>query len=392
MKPKATLLALLLTLGPCLLGSRLLAQTTAPNDPPAPGAPQTSTFTVSSTLVLVPALVKTKAGQLVYTLQANDFLLTDDGVPQKLTLEQDTDNQPLALVVLVETGGSGVDHLDNYKDLEPMLDAIVGNVPHKIAVVGFDSTPTLLHGFTPNTSFIARSLDNLDPGDKYNATLDAINYSVNLLAQQPKNYRRAILLFSETIDHGSRAPLGATLRAIGDTNTVIYSIGFASTKADIGHELGGASDPTPGPQHGCFSRAPDPSYGLDENGDPLPPTKSVGAQDLNCIEELVPALRLATVAYIAASNAMRRNISSSVAKLTGGEHFKFKDVKSLQRDLLTISNHIPNRYVLSFHPQNPHPGLHSILLSLPDHKDLIVDARYSYWADDPSAPTTPAKP
>ena len=55
-------------------------------------------------MVVVPALVRTHAGALVYTLQADDFKLTDDGVPQALTLEHETGGEPLALVVLVEIG------------------------------------------------------------------------------------------------------------------------------------------------------------------------------------------------------------------------------------------------------------------------------------------------
>jgi hypothetical protein len=53
----------------------------------------------------------------------------------------------------------------------------------------------------------------------------------------------------------------------------------------------------------------------------------------------------------------------------------------LEQSLLTISNHIPNRYVLSFQPQSPHPGLHTIDLHLKDHPKLAVTARRTYWAD-----------
>ncbi len=63
------------------------------------------TLSVRSTLVEVPALVKTKAGEVVFELTADDFVLTDDGVPQHLTLDPDTDWQPLALAICVETGG-----------------------------------------------------------------------------------------------------------------------------------------------------------------------------------------------------------------------------------------------------------------------------------------------
>src|SRR5204863_9866404 len=43
--------------------------------------------------------------------------LTDNGVQQTLTLEKDTDSEPLALAVVVETGGAGVNHLSDYQGL-----------------------------------------------------------------------------------------------------------------------------------------------------------------------------------------------------------------------------------------------------------------------------------
>jgi hypothetical protein len=65
----------------------------------------------------------------------------------------------------------------------------------------------------------------------------------------------------------------------------------------------------------------------------------------------------------------------------GGEYYKLTNAKSLERDLHTISNHIPNRYILSFQPQSPHPGLHALRLSAPDYAGLTITARGSYWAE-----------
>ena len=81
-----------------------------------PGS-EASPLTVRSNLVLVPVLVKTKAGEPVFSLTADDFLLTDNGVPQSLRLEPDTDLQPLALAVILETGGQGAFHLGDYHHL-----------------------------------------------------------------------------------------------------------------------------------------------------------------------------------------------------------------------------------------------------------------------------------
>src|SRR5258707_426969 len=177
----------------------------------APETPQTSLLSTRSTLVLAPALVRTKAGDLVFTLTANDFVLTDDGIPQKLTLEQDTGGEPLALVVVIEIGGAGARAFNKFSSiappLAPMLASIVGNVPHKVAVVAFDSQPTLLQSFTSDLDSAAGVIAGLTPGctrqhhlddcasplairnlglgDNGAAILDALGFSVDLLRNQP---------------------------------------------------------------------------------------------------------------------------------------------------------------------------------------------------------------
>ena len=373
------------TIGVALFAaSAALAQT---SQTPAVSGPQPGSITIRSNLVVVPALVRDHSNQLVYSLKADDFLLTDNGVPQKLQLEEDTGDQPLALVLCVETGGAGAKHLAEYHSLDNLLGAMVGGVEHQVAVVGFDSTPTVLHGFTPNLDFITHSLNELDPGDQGVAILDGLAASVALLRRQPPQYRRAILLLSETIDQGSHIQLADALRDVADTNTVIYSVAFSSVKHDLSKEatrFGWKFLPplTPGPKAGCFSR----DLGTDANGDPIKPDESRAAQDLNCVEEILPPVRLARLAEIGARDALRQNVPEAVAKLTGGESFEFKDVKTLQRDLLTISNHVPNRYVLSFHPLQPVPGFHTIALRVRHDPQFSVEARNGYWVEDQNAP------
>ena len=105
------------------------------------GNAQVQALNVRSNLVLVPALVKTKAGEVVLSLTGDDFVLTDDGVAQPLQLETDTDSLPLALAIIVQNGGQGALHLQDYRRLGPVMDAVIGEVPHRIAVVSFDSKP-----------------------------------------------------------------------------------------------------------------------------------------------------------------------------------------------------------------------------------------------------------
>ena len=410
MHSKATTLAALILV---LLSTAAPAQT--PDSQNKPG----SVFSSQTSVVLIPALVRTKSGAMVYTLKADDFVVTDDGVPQKVTLEQDIGSEPLALVVVIEIGGAGARQFQNYSSiappLAPMLSSIVGNVPHRVSVVTFDSHPTLLQSFTSDTEEAAEALRTLRQdctrqhhmehcespnsvhdvplGDNGAAILDSLEYAVDLLRGQPDVYRRAILLISETLDRGSETTVEQAVRDITDTNTTIYSIGFSTGKSESAHYaarqlptqpsgtpagLLSLEEHHPNPPHGCMGKDPHP--------DPDGPSNR-WAQAYDCLGQLAPPLTFAKMAAIATVDGLRRNIPETVTHLTGGEYFKLTDAKSLERDLATIGNHLPNRYLLSFHPPDPHPGLHAIALSVPNYQGLEVTARTRYWADPPKPPS-----
>src|SRR5271167_3730718 len=144
-----------------------------------------SPLTVRSNLVMVPVLVTTKAGKVVFELTADDFVVTDNGVQQHFTLDPETGSQPLALAIVVETGGAGARHLDDYRELDSILDALIGNVEHRVAVVGFDSTPHLVMPFSSRTAEASQQLTNLTEGDRGAAILDAVAFAVKQLRLQP---------------------------------------------------------------------------------------------------------------------------------------------------------------------------------------------------------------
>ena len=351
----------------CLAAMGALAQQT-PAQQIETGPP---TLTVQSTLVLAPVLAKTRRGRVILKLTADDFRLTDNGAPQKLTLVQDTDSQPLALAIVVETGGAGASHLGDYGQLDAMLDALVGGVEHRVALIGFDSGPHLLKPFAPNTEIASRELANLREGDRGGAILDGVVFAVEQLRAQPARYRRAILLLSETIDHGSKATLGDALRLISDTNTTVYGFGFSSTTSAVSHEASKFRSDEPGPAHGCFSRV-----GADAEYE-----GRYSKQVLDCISQLAPPLRLATMAFLTARNALRTNAAEAVAKLTGGEFFHFHDVKDLKRGLIAASNDVPNYYVLSFRPTPLTAGIHALHVEIRNRGDVVLKSRTEYWLE-----------
>ncbi|GGH13313.1 VWA domain-containing protein [Silvibacterium dinghuense] len=341
-----------------------------------------TTFHAETSLVIVPTLVREKSGHPVYTLTAQDFTLTDNGAPQTVHLEEGNDSQPIALVVAIETGGSGVLKMDLYPQLEPLIEGLIGAVPHTVAVVGFDSHVYLLQPFTPSWQEISATMNSLQPGDNGAAIFDGVSYAVDLLRSQSPQYRRVILLLSETNDHGSQAGLVETVRAISDTNTIVYSVAFSSLKSDFKTQAPRiVQDDRPGPPHGCMGKYPDEEKN---------PNRLV--QFWNCLGLLAPPLKAAQLVVALGIDGLKRNVPESIAGMTGGEYFKFSNEKNLQSDLATISNHVPNRYVLTFRPQSPAPGPHAIEVKLKDYPKLVVTARRAYWVEPPGQPSSSQEP
>jgi VWFA-related protein len=321
---------------------------------------------------MVPVLATTKEGNVIFDLTADDFLLTDNGVSQDVSIEQDTDSQPLALAIVVETGGAGARHLINYQELDSILDALIGNVEHQVAVISFDSSPHLIVPFTSKTEDASHGLANLSEGDHGAAILDAVGFAVGQLRAQAPRYRRTILLLSETIDQGSKTTLNDALRLVSDTNTTIYSFGFSSTRSAVSHEASKVSSRDPGPEHGCLSRA-----GADSEYE-----GHYSKQVLDCISQLAPPLRLVTMTLLTARNGLRTNTAESIAELTGGEFRRFHDAKELKAGLFAVSNDVPNYYVLSFRPADPTPGLHALHVVAKKRSQFLVKSRSQYWVDE----------
>ena len=88
-------------------------------------------------------------------------------------------------------------------------------------------------------------------------------------------------------------------------------------------------------------------------------------------------------------NAMRRNTPKTLASLSGGEYAPFTRDKGFEARVVEEASHARNRYILSFHPTDPTPGLHAIQVILTQNYGARIVARNSYWAirrDDTTQP------
>jgi VWFA-related protein len=343
------------------IGAQNSVQTSAPE-----GAP--TTLHTTTTLVVVPALVQTPANELVFSLTADDFILTDNGVPQKVRLETDT-ARSLSLVVLMQTGGAAQSQFKNYANLATMLAAELGGYPNKVSIVNFDSSVVAASPFTSDIAQWRDAIDHPDPGDSGAAIYDALDFALDLLKKQPTNTRRAILLISQQHDDGSKAHLKDIIRTVGETDTAVYSITFSAEKADFKQ---------------AFTGPPHLNKPLTVGN---PPPTMVGSGTFTSEgperpEQYQAYFNLGAPLGLALG-AMRKNLSAEVANLSGGESSSFDNKVQLDEALGTLINRLRNSYILSFSPTSREPGLHMLQVRLAHYPDLLVTARTNYWSADP---------
>ena len=302
---------------------------------------QETTLRSQSNVVLIPALVKDQQGGIVYGLQAKDFIVEDDGVEQALRLDEAPEGQPVSLVVAIQRGRRANYEFPRIQGLKSMLGPLFSLGTARVALVEFDSQIDLTRDFTKDASLFADDLRNLQAGDGGAAILDAVAYSVSLLKKEPEERRRVLLLISETRDHGSIVKINDTVAAIGQSNAVMYALAFSPALSNI------------------------LDTGRGTNKD----------EEHQGVDFLDLGYRVA--------QAMRKNVPSTVASMTGGEYELFATRKKFEVRMNDFTNHLHSRYQLSFAPKSPHPGLHQIRVRLKDAGVGAVLARTSYWAEGP---------
>lgn len=311
-----------------------------PVHPPLPSQQDPGVLRVTSNLVLVPTLVEGKDGSIIYDLKASDFSVYDNGQLQQAQLDENMDSAPLSLMICVERGRDAPLVAEEIRQLGILLQLFAGGGQTQFALVTFDSAPTYRDGFSSNPSDVEQDLADMGPGDGGAAILDAVGFSLDVLEHQPANSRRVLLLVSETRDHGSvNMNIPSLVQRIGQSNTLVLSLGFSPAGAELRNWGHG----------GGFHGVPD---------------------------LLAPLM----MTY----NAMRKNVPKTLAEMTGGEYMSFGNDKHFQMNVLSMANHVYNRYLLSFAPTSNTPGLHHLRVDLNNGIKARVIARASYWATAPS--------
>ena len=363
----------------------LLLRAQAPEGPmtPQPGVELQKAppgFKVRSLLVNTPVTVRNASGQMVHNLQASDFQILDNGVPQKIT-HFDLGGDPISLVVVVETSSRISTILPEIRRSGILISQTVMGLTGEAAVIGFDSRINKLQNFDDSTERLENTLSTLQEGDDGSRLFDAMSKGIEMLKERPEasatdlGKRRVMLVVSEAHDSGSEEKLGEVLRRAQWANVAIYAVGVSGAKADLKKNPDDTYKKPPRvTPEGTYSTPPPP-------GTVETPTTEMQQQMAGA--PMAGAMALAVWVIQHAKDKVTSHQLEIAAAATGGVHASAWKHETLEKVLDEIGGELHAQYTITYAPTGTEgEGYHAIAVQL-DRKDLTVRARPGYYLAGP---------
>jgi Ca-activated chloride channel family protein len=202
-------------------------------------AQEPATIRVDVQLVRILATVKDPSGGLVGSLSKGDFSVSDNGVPQQISVFERQTDQPLSVAVMIDNSGSTA------KDLKFETDSVTrflhalfreGNPEDMAALYSFNWEIVKQNAFTRNLSAIEHSL-RLLRGEAGTSLYDAI-----LLASrdiEERHGRKVLVIITDGGDTTSRSDFQRATEAAQLADAVIYPVLIVPITNDAGRNVGG---------------------------------------------------------------------------------------------------------------------------------------------------------
>jgi VWFA-related protein len=367
-------LAMFLLLSVLTLGvhAKQLPVQQAPNQqPPAqpqatPSSPQPK-IAVEVKTVSVLASVRDKHGKTISNLTKDDFILTEDGRPQTIDYFARESDLPLRLGLLVDTSLSQRRVLEEERSASySFLDHLLRVDKDLAFVIHFDREVELLQEFTPLRPKLQAALQSLQTpefdadrrsngGGGYGGGGGAggsgggrgrrggagtLLYDTIYLASDElmgkQHGRKAVIILSDGVDHGSKESLTTAIEMAQRSDTVVYSILFKG-EAALG-PMGGRTGPGGGRRGG-----PGGGYPQQDRPD-------------------------------------GKKVLQQISYETGGRLFEVSKKETVDKIYAQIEEELRNQYSIGYPPdKNAGAGYHKIQLST-KQKDLTVQARDGYYS------------
>jgi VWFA-related protein len=390
-------------LAACCLTSAASAQVAA-NQPagshPADDQP-VATLKVQAREVLLPVTVRDKRGALVTDLTAADFTLSQDGRPQVIKSFTRESKLPFRLGLLVDTSRSVSSAMDNERkatgkfiDLMLPADPKEAKQGDQAFLLHFDREVELLVDFTNERDKLQHELDGMGPteqerhssqgpetsdddrgaggrggrGNRGGTQLyDAIFLAADEL-MKTKDGRKALVVFSDGEDRGSKESLNDAIDAADRANLAVYTIYFKGQQDRSENPFGGGrrggGGGWPGGGGGGY---PGGGGGYPGGGGGYPGGGGGGGRRGGDREAEIDG----------------RKIMEKIATRTGGHYYEAKKKDNLEEIYNQIAEELRGQYLLTYTPDKSESDeeFHKILLKA-KKDDLSVATREGYYTPE----------
>ncbi len=301
----------------------------------AAAAPQETTIKTTVPLVVAPATVTDRAGKYVDGLRAQDFVLYDNRVVQKIDVE--TVYTPIALVAAVQSSEISAAALAKIRKIGSMIEPLVVGSGGEAAVVTYADEVRTVQEFTGDPWKLVRTFRALECRGAGSRMIDAVTAGVRLLAARPADRRRVLLVVGESRDRSSETSLQDAVTLAQRENVTVYTLTWSAMLTPFTAKPGTA-----------------------------PPAGDGGMNLLAIFTE---------IARLGAQNA-----AEVLAGYTGGRHLSFLKQKALETAVARIGEELHSQYLLSFSPAlSADEEYHRIQVRVVNRPELVVRSRPGYW-------------
>ena len=205
-----------------------------------PAQPQPDTvIRVNVRLVRMLVTVKDAGGQLIGSLNKNDFTVFDNGVKQDIAVFERQTEQPLSVAVLVDTSAStGIELRYELDSVSKFLRALLGegNPNDTVALYSFNWQVNLLSSYTRRFARVDQQLKQLK-SEGGTSLYDAIYLASREL--ELRDGRHVMVIVTDGGDTTSVKDFHQALEAAQLADTLLYPVLVVPITNDAGRNVGG---------------------------------------------------------------------------------------------------------------------------------------------------------
>jgi len=281
---------------------------------------------VDTTLVTVPVVAMDRAGKFVPGLTKEDFRIYEEGVNQEITFFLSAE-EPVTVALMLDVSDSAESNLEEIKAAAIAFVDQLGP-DDRVMALAFDRG---LHELAPGASdrdAIHRAINSAQSG-RGTLLYDSVDFTLTTLLNRESG-RKAVVLFTDGVDVGSRITMEKSLRTAQEAGIFIYSIQYKH------------------PQN--TTAPPDAIFGT--------PTREVSYKG---------------------DQRMANYYLRAIARSTGAGYYMAEGKKGMEKSFASIAEELHKRYDLGYYPTEPAKPGQTVKIKVKVEKpNVVVRSRASY--------------